>query len=105
MENPVPDNLDQVKKLNDFVRNILKDKHRQKDLDMDGTFEKIQSKNACVMGPLICQSCGCSWKRHVDPKKRRYPLIWIILEHILRKQCSYCVIPVITSHILEGITF
>ena len=57
MENPVPDNLDQVKKLDDFVHHIFKDKHKQKDLDMDGTFEKIQLKNACVMG--ICQSSGC----------------------------------------------
>ena len=52
MENPVPDNLDPVKKLDDFVRDILKDKRKQKYLDMDVTFEKIQSKNACVMGPL-----------------------------------------------------
>ena len=52
MENPVPDNLDQAKKLDDFVRDILKDKRKQEDLRMDGTFEKIQSKNACVMGPL-----------------------------------------------------
>ena len=37
-ENPVPDNLDQVKKLDNFVRDILKDKCRQKDLDMDSTF-------------------------------------------------------------------
>ena len=51
-ENPVLDNLDQVKKLHDFARDILKDKGKQKDLDMDSTFEKIQSKNACVMGPL-----------------------------------------------------
>ena len=35
MENPVPDNLDQVKKLDGFVRDILKDKRKQKDLDMD----------------------------------------------------------------------
>lgn len=52
MENSMPDNLDQVKELDDFVRDILKDKHRQKDLDMDVTLEKIQSKNACMMGPL-----------------------------------------------------
>ena len=28
-KNPVPDNLDQVKKLDDFVRDILKDKQKQ----------------------------------------------------------------------------
>ena len=52
MENSVADNLDQVKKLDDFFRDILKDKHKQKDLDMDVTFKKIQSKNVCMMGPL-----------------------------------------------------
>ena len=52
MENPIPDNLDQIKKLDDFVRDILKDEHIQKDLDMEITIEKIQSKNACIMDPL-----------------------------------------------------
>ena len=52
MENPVPDNLDKVKKLDDFVGDILKDKQKQKDLETDITFEKVQSKNACVIGPL-----------------------------------------------------
>ena len=47
MENPVADNLDQVKKMDDFLRNILKDKRRH--LDMDVTFEKIQSKNVFFM--------------------------------------------------------
>ena len=52
MENSMSDNLGQVKKLDDFVRDILKDKHRQKDLDIDVTPEKIERKNACMMGPL-----------------------------------------------------
>lgn len=32
MENPVPDNLDQVKKLDNYVLDILKDKYKQNDL-------------------------------------------------------------------------
>ena len=52
MTNVVPDNLDKVKKLEDFVRGILKDRQKQKDLDMDFTFEKIQSKNTCVISLL-----------------------------------------------------
>ena len=52
MENLVPDNLDQEKKLGDFVCDILKVKRKQKDLDMDVTFEKIQSRNTCVTDPL-----------------------------------------------------
>ena len=51
-ENLVPDNLDQVKNFNDFVRNICKDKRKQNDLDTDSTYEKIQLKNACVMSPV-----------------------------------------------------
>ena len=42
IENPVPDNLDEVKKLDDFVYDILKDKRKQKDLGMIATLEKIQ---------------------------------------------------------------
>ena len=41
MENPVPDYLEQVKKLDNFVRDILKDMRKQKDLNIDGKFEKI----------------------------------------------------------------
>ena len=37
----MPNNLNQVKKLSDFVRDILRDKNKQKDLDMDVLFEKI----------------------------------------------------------------
>ena len=46
------DNLDKVKKLYNFARDILKDKHKQKELDMDITFEDIQSMNACMMDTL-----------------------------------------------------
>ena len=49
MENLMPDNLDQARKLDDFVCDILKDKHKQKYLDIYVTFEKIQPKNVCVM--------------------------------------------------------
>ena len=57
MKNVVPDNLDKVKKLEDFVRGILKDRQKQKDLDMDFTFEKIQSKNTCVISLLSESGC------------------------------------------------
>ena len=39
-ENLVPDNLDQVNKLDDFVHDILKNKCKQKEWDMDSAFEK-----------------------------------------------------------------
>ena len=46
MENSVPDNLDQVTKIGRFCSRYVHD------LDMDVTFEKIQSRNTCVTGPL-----------------------------------------------------
>ena len=102
-ENLVPDNLDQVKKLDHFVFDILKDKRKQKCVDMDSTLEKVQSKNVCVRGSL-----PKFWMILVEArgfKKSRYPLIWILLEPTLNKQCSCWARPTITSHILEGITF
>ena len=39
-----------MKKLDDFVCDIFEDKPKQKYLDLDVTFEKIKSKNTCVMG-------------------------------------------------------
>ena len=40
MKNLLSHNLDRVKKLGDSFLDILKDKHKQKDLGMDVTFEK-----------------------------------------------------------------
>ena len=42
LENPVPGNLDQVKKLDIFVPDILKGKQKQNDWGMDVIFEKNQ---------------------------------------------------------------
>ena len=87
IENPVPDNLDQLKNLYGFVHDILKDKRKQKDLEMDATFDKIRLKNTCVIDAL-----SKLWmlveEVHRSIKKADSPLIWIILEHILRKVLS-----------------
>ena len=103
MENPVPDNLDQVKKLDDFVHDILKDKRKQKDLGMHATFEKIQSKNGCVMGSL-----SKLWMLVEEARKSKEKQVPIDLDNIrahIKKKCSCSARPVITSHILEAITF
>lgn len=50
IENLVPDNLDQVKILDGFSCDILKDSANKNIWTWDSTFERIQSKNACV-GP------------------------------------------------------
>ena len=52
LTNPIPENLNKAKKLDEFVKDILKEKHKQKDMDQDATFERIQCKNVNVMRPL-----------------------------------------------------
>ena len=48
LTNPVPENLNKAKKLGEFVKDILKEKHKQKGVDQDATL----SKSIDVMGPL-----------------------------------------------------
>ena len=52
IKNPAPENINPVKTLDDFVKDILKDKKKQKDIDFDNVLEKIQGRNRSVMGPL-----------------------------------------------------
>ena len=52
IKNPVSENINPVKILDDFVKDIFKDKKKQKDLDFDNILEKIQVRNRPVMGPL-----------------------------------------------------
>ena len=51
-QNPVPDNLDNVKKLDDFLRDILKEKHKTNEQNIENVLEKLQRKTVDVMGPL-----------------------------------------------------
>ena len=53
IKNPVPENINLVKTLDDFVKCILKDKKKQKDVDFDNVLEKAQGRNRSVMGPLL----------------------------------------------------
>ena len=52
IKNPVPENIKPMKILNDFVKDILKDENKQKDLDFDNSLEKIQGPDRSVMVPL-----------------------------------------------------
>ena len=52
IENPVQENINPVKTLDDFVRDILKDKKKPKDLNFDNVLDKIQDLNWLLMGPL-----------------------------------------------------
>ena len=52
IKNPVPENINLAKTLDDFVKDILKNKKKQRDLDFDNVLEKIQDRNQSVMGSL-----------------------------------------------------
>ena len=47
-----PDNLDNVKKLDDFLRDIMKEKCKTKEQNIESVLEKLQRKSVDVMGPL-----------------------------------------------------
>ena len=49
---PVPENLNKAKKRYKFMKGIIKEKRKQKDVDQNDTFKKIQCKNINVMEPL-----------------------------------------------------
>ena len=52
IKNPVPENINAVKTLDDFVKDIFKDKQKLKDLDFNNVLAKIQSQNRSIMGSL-----------------------------------------------------
>ena len=52
-QTPVPDNLDNVKKLDDFLRDILRKKRRKtNEQNIENVLEKLHQKTVDVMGPL-----------------------------------------------------
>ena len=57
IEDPVPDNLNQVKKLDDFVCHILNDKHKQKIWTWMSHLKKFNQR--MPVRCALCQSCVC----------------------------------------------
>ena len=51
-QNPVPDNLDNVKKLDNVLRGISKEKRKTSEQSVRNVLEKLQRKTVDVMGPL-----------------------------------------------------
>ena len=49
---PRPENLDPVKKLNDYLQKLMKQKKRPQHVTIDNTLEKVQGKVLDIMGPL-----------------------------------------------------
>jgi len=57
-DNPMPDNIDPVKKLDDFAVAMYSEREterfRHELINHDKVFEKIQTKIREIMGPLCC---------------------------------------------------
>ena len=51
-QNPVAGNLDNVKKLDDFLTDILKEKRKLNEQNIENVLEKLQRKPVYVMCPL-----------------------------------------------------
>ena len=53
IKTPRPENLDPVKKIDDYLQELLKQKKRPEDIAIDNTLEKFQDKDLDIMGPLL----------------------------------------------------
>ena len=51
-QSPVPENMDTVKKLDHFLKDLLKEKKKTNEQNLQNIFEKLQNKTRDVMGPL-----------------------------------------------------
>ena len=51
LNSPVPTNLPKVKNMDDYIVELLEDQ-RKKEIVLDDTFKKLQSKILTIMGPL-----------------------------------------------------
>ena len=63
---PKPKNMNKVRKLDTFMQDLMKERKKKVELELESTFEKIQYKLNDVMGPL-----GRLWlsvDRQVNPK-------------------------------------
>ena len=51
-ENPVPTNITKPRRLDEYYKELLEENRAKRDLTLDDTLEKIQSKTLNIMGPL-----------------------------------------------------
>ena len=49
---PVPTNLPKAKNMDDYFAELLEDQKKKKEIALDDTFKKLQSKILTIMGPL-----------------------------------------------------
>ena len=51
-QSPVLENMDTVKKSDNFLKDLLKEKRKTNKQNLENIFEKLQNKTRDVMGPL-----------------------------------------------------
>ena len=51
-QGPVPENMDTVKKFINFIKDLLKEKKKTNERNLENIFENLQNKATHVMGPL-----------------------------------------------------
>ena len=52
LNSPVPTNLPKAKNMDDFFTELLEDQTKKKEIALDDTFKKLQSKILTVIGPF-----------------------------------------------------
>ena len=52
LNSPVPTNLPRAKTVDDYFVGLLKDQKKKKEIALDDTFNKLQTKILKIMGPL-----------------------------------------------------
>lgn len=52
MEKPVPNNIEPISKINGFMKEILKERTKSNELQVEATIEKIQNKTRDIYCPL-----------------------------------------------------
>ena len=52
LKNPVPGYIDPIKKLDEVLKSILRDKHHTNEVNLDNILEKFHGNVRDVMGPL-----------------------------------------------------
>ena len=74
----MPENVDAVKKLDDFLKDLLKEKKKTNEQNIENIFEKLQNKTRDVMGLL-----AKLWKFLEDTKQAEDEVVQISVNELL----------------------
>ena len=84
IETLVPSNMQDIKKLDKFILQLVKEKRQKALLAQDMLYEKIQKKNVDVMGPLR------KLLQFLEQAKREGENSTVVLENLLRFSQKVC---------------